>query len=50
MFLVVQISEWPLHLWPRRLVVIAVVASLIFVPLAAMAGAWQYKEEGSAAA
>jgi hypothetical protein len=44
-YLIFNISEWPLDLWPARLVVISTVAGMFYAPLGAMAGGWLYREE-----
>ena len=37
-------AEAPMGLFPQRLYVVTTLVSLVCVPLAAAAGAWQYKE------
>ncbi len=37
-------AEAPMGLFPQRLYVVTTLVSLVCVPLAAVAGAWQYKE------
>ena len=38
------LAEAPMGLFPQRLYVVTTLVSLVCVPLAAAAGAWQYKE------
>jgi hypothetical protein len=45
-----NLGNYPLGLFPTRLLVIATVVSLIELPLATVVGAWVYKEEPAAPA
>lgn len=42
------LGEAPMGLWPSSLLWISTVVAVVYVPLAAVAGAWAYKEEGAA--
>ncbi len=43
-YLLPMISEHPFHLWPSRLVAIAVVVGFFEFAVAGLAGGWAYKE------
>jgi hypothetical protein len=45
-----NLGNYPLGLFPTRLLVIATVVSLIELPVATVVGAWAYKEEPAAPA
>src|SRR5438445_8294093 len=45
-----NLSNYPLGLFPTRLLVISTVVALIELPLATVVGAWSYKEEREAPA
>ena len=47
--LVPGLSNYPLGLFPTRLLVIASIVTLIELPVAAVVGAWLYKEDEAAA-
>jgi len=43
-----NLAQMPSGLWPGNLLVISAAVALVYVPLAAVAGAWAYKEETAA--
>ena len=43
-----NLAQMPSGLYPGNLLLISAVVSLVYVPLAAVAGAWAYKEEAAA--